>query len=294
MQKAIDISAWQGNVSESGFKKVKKAIPCVILRCSCTTWEGFHLHEDKVFDRNIKAAHSANLRIGAYHYSQAISENEAIKEAKFVIKTLKPYKSWIKLPVAFDWEFGGRLNSHVAKQMGKQRCRQICDAFCRTIRNAGYDVMVYANLSTLNAYIASDIYKSWKIWVAQYAPRCQYKHAIYMWQYSSGGSVSGLSGRIDMNNLYGEAKKEEEKKLYCGILPVLPHRGWFSSGDSGKQVKLLQIFLNWYFNYDRLEVDGEIGRKTIDAVREYQAIEKLKIDGGFGKECLKRAKEVRR
>lgn len=287
----IDISAWQGNVSAADFRKT--GIPCVILRSSYTSWRGFNLHKDKVFDNNIKAAHKANKKVGVYHYSQAISETEAIKEAEFVIKCLKPYKSMITLPVAFDWEFGGRLSSHVAKKLGKQRCGQICDAFCRTIRAAGYTPMVYANLSTLNAYIASDIYKSWPIWVAQYNSRCDYKHPYYMWQYTSGGRISGISGRIDMNYIYTATPKKKAEK-YPYTLPKLPKRGWFSSGDEGEQVKLLQQFINWYFGYKKLSVDGEVGRKTINAVREYQGIEKLKVDGAFGSECLKRAKVVMR
>ena len=59
--------------------------------------------------------------------------------------------------------------------------------------------MVYANLSTFNNYIEDDIYKSWKIWIAQYNKTCDYKHKYYLWQYTSSGKVDGLSGRIDMN-----------------------------------------------------------------------------------------------
>lgn len=294
--KAVDISAWQGNVSVSDFNKVEKTAPIVILRCSYTSQKSFTMHVDKVFEHNIKTAHKAGMQIGVYHYSQATSETEAIKEARFVIDTLRMHKSKITLPVFFDWEFGGRLNSYVAGKMGKQRCKQICDAFCRTIKQAGYDTGVYANLATLTGYIKSDIYKNLNIWVAQYAPKCQYKHEKYMWQYTSGGRVPGLDGRIDMNYRYGvKTSQKDEKSLYKGILPTLPHRGWFTSGDKGGQVEKLQKFLNWYFGYDRLAVDGEVGRKTMDAVREYEGIEKLKpIDGLFGKRCLERAKTVER
>lgn len=293
-KKGIDISAWQGNVSASDFKKTD--VPCVILRSSYTSTSEFSLHKDKCFDNNIKNAHKANLGVGVYHFSQAKSETEAIKEAQFCLKCIKPYKTWITMPVAFDWEFNRRLTSHYAKSMGKQRCKQICDAFCRTIRNAGFTPMVYANLSTLTGYIASDIYKTRLIWVAQYAKKCDYKHQMYAWQYTSGGKVSGISGRIDMNYIYGEPKQKtpERIELYDGALPVLPKRGWFTNGDKGTQVKRLQKFLNWYFGYNKLSVDGEVGRKTMYAVREYQGIEKLKVDGLFGKQCLDRAKIVKR
>lgn len=289
-QKAIDISACQGTVSVGNFQKT--GIKPIILRSSYTTWEGFNLRKDKVFEANIKAAYKANKSIGIYHYSQAISETEARKEAECVLKAIKPYKAYITLPVFFDWEFGGRLSSYKAKKMGKARCGQICDAFCNTIKQAGYKTGVYANLSTLNAYLPSDLYKRWGIWVAQYHSRCDYKHPVLLWQYSSSGKVSGISGRIDMNWYYGEAEPVA-KKSYMGSLPKLPHRGWFTSGDRGEEVKKLQKFLNWYGDYG-LAVDAIVGRKTIEAVRRYQGREKLRVDGCFGRESLKRAGTVRR
>lgn len=295
-KRAIDVSAYQGKISVSDWKKVKKSgIECVILRSSYTTWQGFNIYEDKCFEHNIKTAVKAGMKIGIYHYSQAINENEARKEAQFVLKIIKPWKDKITLPVAFDTEFGGRLNSDVARRMGKQRYKQVCDAFCHKILNAGYTPMVYANLSTLTGYIAPDIYKYWLMWVAQYHSRCEYPHPVYMWQYSSSGKVVGLDGRIDMNNLYGQSgiSTPTKVKRYPYELPKLPKRGWFTSGDKGNEVQKLQRFLNFYGDYG-LKIDGEVGRKTMDAVRDYQRMEGLKIDGAFGKECLERAKVVKR
>lgn len=300
MKNCIDISNWQGVVPESVWKKNRGKIPCVILRCSYTSFSGkLSLHEDKSFEQNFANAVKAGMTIGAYHYSQAMSESEARQEAEFAVKILKrvekKYKARISLPVAFDYEFGGRLTASYAKRIGKQRVKQICDSFCRVLNRNGYQQMIYANLSTLNGYIASDIYKYYPIWVAQYHSRCDYKHPYYMWQYTSSGKVNGISGRIDMNYLYGQSKASEDTKptKYPYELPKLPKRGWFASGDKGDEVKKLQRFLNWYSDYG-LRVDGEVGRKTINAVKKYQGREKLRVDGAFGKECLKRAKAVKR
>lgn len=296
-KKGIDISAWQDKTSVDVFKKNKASIPCVILRSSVTRWKDkLTIEKDKQFENSIKCAHKAGMQIGIYHYSQAKNEAEAIKEAEFMLKIIKPHKDKITLPVAFDWEFGGRLTSHVAGKNGKEKNKKICDAFCKKVKDAGFTPMVYANLSTFNAYIASDIYKYYPIWVAQYYKKCSYKHEIWAWQYTSSGRVSGLPGRIDMNYIYGKvyghtATEERPKARYTGELPKLPHRGWFSSGDKGAEVKKLQKFLNAYGDYD-LDVDGEVGRQTIYAVRQYQGREKLKVDGAFGKECLNRAKTV--
>lgn len=291
MIQAIDISAWQGVVSVATFQKMKSKIPYIIIRTSWTGQESFKLHEDKVFQQNIKNAYKAGIKIGGYHYSQAISRSEGKKEGQYVVKVLKPFKSYITLPVAFDWEFGGRLSAYKAGKLGKEYCGKICDEFCDVVKGAGYKTMVYANLSTLTAYLPSDLYKRHSIWVAQYNSKCNYKHKKIMWQYSSSGRVSGIDGRIDMNYWYGAEVESAPKTTYKGAFPTLPIRGWFASGDRGEEVKKLQRFLNWYGGYG-LEVDGIIGRKTLYAVSEYQGREKLKVDSCFGKESLKRAKVV--
>lgn len=293
--KAIDISAWQGVVSVETFQKMRDKIPFIVIRTSYTTQKGFNLRTDKVFKQNIKNAYKAGIKIGGYHYSQAISRGEGGEEAKYAVKILSPFKQYITLPIAFDWEFGGRLSAYVAKKLGKEECGKICDAFGNVVKKAGYNCMVYANLSTLNAYLPSNLYKRWPIWVAQYNDRCNYKHKHIMWQYTSGGKVSGIPGRVDMNVWYGYEPKPEPVDTYHGTLPKLPHRGWFSSGDKGEEVKKLQRFLNWYGGYG-LEVDGVVGRKTINAVKQYQGRERpyLVVDGAFGPECLARARIVRR
>lgn len=290
MEKCIDISAWQGKVSVADFKKTGMRI--VVLRSSYTSQSAFKMAVDKVFANNITNAYKANLKVMIYHYSQATSENEARKEAEFVIKTLAPYKSYVKMEVWFDWEFGKRLSAYIARKLGKTGCGKICDAFCKTIKAAGYRTGVYANLSTLNAYLPSDLYKRWSIWVAQYNSKCNYKHPHLMWQYTSSGRVNGISGRIDMNYYYGKDVQPKPTTAYQGPFPKLPHRGWFTSGDKGEEVKKMQKFLNWYGGYG-LVVDGIVGRKTIEAVRYYQGRERLKVDGAFGSECLARAKVVR-
>ena len=295
-KKGMDLSAWQGKIPARVFEQNKAEIPYVILRCSYTSLSEFALHEDSVFEHNIKTASKAGMKIGVYHYSQATSETEAIKEAKFVLKTIKPYHDKINTRlVAFDWEFGKRLNSSVARKLGKQRCKQIIDAFCRVIQNAGYTPMLYANLSTLNGYIASNVYRDVLIWVAQYHSRCDYKHPYAMWQYTSSGSAKGIKGRVDLNYVYFQesASVPEKTERYAYDLPKLPSRGWFTSGDTGEEVKKVQRFVKWY-TQNNLTIDGIYGRKTMEAVRNFQGREKLAVDGLFGKECLTRAKTVKR
>lgn len=121
---------------------------------------------------------------------------------------------------------------------------------------------------------------------------------------ANGGAVAMKSYSLSYNRIYGygRPKYDEEpkkvtpvkvKKTYSGTFPKLPTRGYFQSGDKGTQVKYLQKFLNWYGNY-KLDIDGEIGAKTISAVKKFQSSVKITADGYFGKTSLAKAKSIKK
>lgn len=85
----------------------------------------------------------------------------------------------------------------------------------------------------------------------------------------------------------------EEKSGYSKEFPKLPSRGYFKKGDKGTEVKKLQSFLNWSLDI-KLSVDGIIGNKTINAVKDFQKLVKITKDGKFGKTSLKKAKEFKK
>lgn len=295
MKKCIDISNWQGVVAESTFKGMKKDVPWVIIRSSYTSTKSFSMAKDKSFDKNIKNAHAAGMKIGVYHYSQAKNVAEAQAEADFVINTIRPYKSKITLPVVFDYEFGGRLSASVAKKLGKNGVLKVIDAFCEKIKKAGYTPMLYANLNTLNNYISQTVSDKYRIWVAQYNDTCDYKKPYYMWQFTSSGRVQGVGGKVDLSYINGQEPKPHTPTTYKGKFPTLPKRGWFQKGDKSEQVKLMQKLLIWAgFFCGHAGADGEFGDGTLSAVKAFQKYYKLKVDGGFGKQCLDKAKTIKR
>ena len=81
--------------------------------------------------------------------------------------------------------------------------------------------------------------------------------------------------------------------LYSRTFPTLPKKGYLSKGDTGTQVKYLQMFLNWYGGYG-LVIDGSFGDKTLVAVKAFQKAAGLTVDGKFGPASLAKAKVVKR
>lgn len=160
------------------------------------------LFEDALYKTNLKEARKAGLDVGVYIYSQAITQKEARAEADYIIQRIKGYD--INLPVVFDYEYysGGRLSN--AKLTDKQRT-DICRAFCEAVKFAGYEPMIYANKSMLKDDLdAASLEKDYQIWLAHYTTTTDYQGAYTYWQYTSKGSVDGISGYVDRNWYYVE------------------------------------------------------------------------------------------
>ena len=78
----------------------------------------------------------------------------------------------------------------------------VCKAFCKTIQDAGYTAGIYANKTWLNEKINTSELSAYKIWLAQYAAEPTYTGRYDLWQYTSTGKVSGISGNVDLNTSY--------------------------------------------------------------------------------------------
>ena len=228
VQNVIDISNWQGKVSVAQFRKIRKmGVSGVMIRVGYTRQLPSELimKKDEVYADNIDNAYKAGLRVGAYYYSQAVSEDEAREEARYTVDLLKSRRSKITLPVAFDYEFGsysyGRFTAYTARNLGSEKMTKISEAFCDEIRGAGYTPLFYGNLSMMLNYVDRDrLHEKYKVWLAHYTSgeKTGYERDMYMWQYSSSESLRDpetgkqiISGRIDMNYLFDRKKTPKPK-----------------------------------------------------------------------------------
>ena len=157
------------------------------------------LVEDPYYRQNMQGALNAGVKVGVYVFSQAISPTEAIEEADFIVNRVTGYN--VTMPLVLDYEFVGNGEGRLwDAQLPKQAGTDICNAFCQRIEEYGYTSMVYANKNMLENYIdGPQIANKYLIWLAQYRDSVTYKGNFNFWQYSSKGSVPGISGNVDMN-----------------------------------------------------------------------------------------------
>jgi GH25 family lysozyme M1 (1,4-beta-N-acetylmuramidase) len=198
----IDVSEHQANID---FQKVKKSgINFVIMRAGIG-----HGRKDKYFEENYKKAKAAGLNVGAYWYSKAMSVADSTSEAKYVLNALKGKQ--FEYPIYYDIEEKSLFSK------GKKLTSDIAKNFCKIMESKGYLCGIYASLSYFNNYFTDDVKKKFTIWVAQYNTHCDYKGDYKIWQKSSHGSVSGIKGRVDLDECYYDFPSHIKQKKLNGF-----------------------------------------------------------------------------
>ena len=189
--RVIDISHWQGSIN---FNMVKAAgIWGVIIKAGGSD---AGLYTDPRFEEYYNAAVSAGLHVGAYYFvgKKCVTAADGTADANRFMTMLKGKK--FDLPVYLDFEAPAPAT--------KTGNTQSAIAFCRAMEKAGYFTGIYASdVSGFRQRLNSTQLLSFTWWVARYGSvPTQATRNMTMWQYSSSGSVSGITGRVDMNHCY--------------------------------------------------------------------------------------------
>jgi len=196
----IDVSRYQGNIDWG--KVASSGVDFAFIRLG---YRGMNrgpgngnLTLDDYYARNIQGALRANIDVGVYFFSQAITVKEAKEEADMVIKNLKGYD--VTYPVVFDAEhtvlngYSGRAND-----LTRQERTDIAKVFCETVEAAGYKAMIYANTKWMIMGMDLEQLDMYPRWFAYYGNNFMFPYDVRIWQYSDSGKIAGISGNVDMN-----------------------------------------------------------------------------------------------
>lgn len=223
----MDVSEYQQSIDWPAAKAA--GIDFAIIRIG---YRGYgaagNMKPDSCFVKHIEGAKEAGVRVGVYFFSQALNTFEAEAEARYTLELLGDYE--LDLPIFMDYEFSpassGRFTSGT---ITKLKATENVEAFCDYIEAKGYEAGLYANLNFLNKTVDGEsLGEKYPVWVAQYYTSCNYDYTYDYWQYSSSGSVTGISGRADVNFLY--LKREDTKTSELSMTDAV-------------------VYLNTYTNY---------------------------------------------
>jgi GH25 family lysozyme M1 (1,4-beta-N-acetylmuramidase) len=196
----IDISHWQGAIDWTKVAAAGKRF--AFMKASESTD-----FVDNTYDTNRQRARAAGLYVGAYHFAQpSTGAGDAVAEADHFIDTARPVSGDL-IPV-LDLERNGSLSQaaltgwvqsflgRVYERVGVRAVIYVSPNFWRTYMGDttwfganGYDILWVAH---------------WTTGVTPSVPGANWAGDGWtFWQYTSDGTVPGISGRVDLNRYRG-------------------------------------------------------------------------------------------
>ena len=203
----IDVSEFQGNID---WKAVADSgIDFAMIRVGYRGMKNGEIKEDACAKYNLQEASKNGLKIGAYFFSTAVTEEEAKEEAEWTKNLLSGYP--VTYPVAYNCE-GFQNPSSRQFELSVEERTKLADAFLKSIEEGSYTGMFYAAKNELddnNLWNADDLSLNYRIWVAQYSDqtwpektKSDYTGDHVMWQYTNQGKLDGIKGALDFNVAY--------------------------------------------------------------------------------------------
>lgn len=196
----IDVSIFQGIID---WQAVKAAgVDFAIIRVGGRGYgaEG-KLYADDNAQMNYEGARAAGIRVGAYFFSQAITEAEAREEAAYILEQTAHWE--MDMPIVYDWEY---ISEEARTANLDPRTLTECTrAFCEAVEQAGREAMIYFNPEQSHKQFYIEELGDYRFWLAMYADRMLYPHRVDMWQYTNEGSVPGIEGNVDINLYFPNA-----------------------------------------------------------------------------------------
>ena len=210
-KKVIDVSQWNRVTS---WPTVAKNADAVIIRAG---YRGYGaagtLKTDSSFESHITGAIKAGLPVGIYWCSQALSDSEALEEARYCASILNKYT--IQYPVYLDSEHMGPGGSGRADKISKARRTQYGLTFCNAMQSYGYKTGLYCSESWYKAEIDGAAFDKagHEIWIAKYSTVKPKISRYDAWQYTSSARISGIGGSVDVSYFYTDYSTPDYRSM---------------------------------------------------------------------------------
>ena len=191
----IDVSKWQGDIDYSKVKN--EGVEFVFIKLGGQNGIGGEYYLDPKFERNIKGFKEVGIPVGLYFYSYDNSIESARKSALWVIDQIKDYD--IDLPISFDFESWSSFNKF---HMSMNTLTKTFESFADTLRENGYDSMLYGSKNYLeNIWLKT----KYPIWLAHYTSKTDFNREYKCWQRTSSAKISGIIiNTVDVNICYNK------------------------------------------------------------------------------------------
>ena len=215
-QKGIDVSRYQGSVNWPQVAAAGKQF--AIVRVGSSGSGGLYI--DPYFYQNVNAAHAAGLRVGAYYYTYARTQEAVANELTVFLNALQGIR--LEYPVFVDVE------SKNLTTLGRAQLTALVQYAMDILYQRKWYAGWYSYTNYINDNINAGALSEYPLWVADYRKTLGYRGSYAMWQYSGSGSVNGITGACDLNRSYQD------------FLPAIKAGGFNNYGADGPALQEVQ------------------------------------------------------
>lgn len=191
MDKTImDVSRWQGRIDWDKVKASGK-IDGVMLRA--LGYKGSKPYVDQTFERNYAACAARGIPVGVYFWLGSTVAGDMVDLTAMLRSVLE--RKTFQLPIAIDVE------DPKLKALTPAELSALVRLYAAEIERWGLYAMVYTYTNFADTALAMHELTDFDLWIADYrGKRPTRKHG--MWQYTSEGRISGVSGPVDLSHAY--------------------------------------------------------------------------------------------
>jgi GH25 family lysozyme M1 (1,4-beta-N-acetylmuramidase) len=189
----VDVSHWQGSISWSRVKS--DGVTFAFMKATEGT-----TYTDPALKANWAGAASQGIYRGAYHFARP-SVGSADNQAKHFVSTVGSFRGKGTLPPVLDLEETGGLSSSQLRRWVRNWLETTESLSGRT------PILYFSPYFWIDHLGNATDFTHYPLWIANYTSGSPLVPGGWktwtFWQRTSSGSVSGISGHVDMNRFNG-------------------------------------------------------------------------------------------
>ena len=217
MNKVIDISQWQGRISDSQWADIKKKVNGVIIRLGYRGYGTGELRLDSEFLNNLAACKKYGIPYGVYFFSQAVNAVEGQEEVSLIAKYVDIRAC--ELGVWCDSETSNNGMGR-ADVIGSAARTTAVKAFINAVTARGGHGGLYCGFYWLRDNLIMNEFSNTPFWLACYMSTPLYQgENLYLWQFTSLNSfdIDGFGKALDCNYQYKNQRKNQKRQCFDHI-----------------------------------------------------------------------------
>lgn len=190
----IDVSTHNGIID---WQKVRGNVEAAVIRLGYRGYSKGTLAYDSRYKENRAACEQLGIPFSLYFFLCSVTDEEAMEEADFIIRESLGMN--FVLPVFLDSEIAEtKFGSGRADNLSRADRTRFLKIICNRLQAAGIPAGIYASKSWFT-YQLDLSQLPFSIWVAQWGDKLTFTGDYVLWQYTSKGTVPGITSDVDLS-----------------------------------------------------------------------------------------------